>query len=207
VSTPTPTVFVVDDDAAFLDSLRWILQSEGYGVDTHLSAEAFLAVCDPHHCGCLVLDVQMPSMGGLTLQDELLQRGIHLPIIFVTGYGEIAMAVGALKKGAFDFIEKPFDGAAFLAVVEKAVHYDLESRRTRARRLSAAACISKLSPRERDVFERAVTGKPNKIIADELGISVKTVEAHRARMMMKMGAESIAQLVQLANDGNHANAH
>ena len=194
-------IYIVDDDPAFLDSLRWLLESAGHAVKAYLSAEDFLVACDSHQSGCLVLDVRMPGMSGLALQDELARRAISLPIVFITGHGEVAMAVGALKKGAFEFVEKPFNDEEFLAIIEKALRHDFEERRARARCLSAAARIATLSPREREVFERAVTGKPNKMIAGDLGISVKTVEAHRARMMMKMGADSIAELVQLALDG------
>jgi len=201
VSDTAPIVYLVDDDRDFLDSLRWLLEPAGYNIDAHLSAESFLAACNPQQAGCLVLDVRMPGMSGLVLQDELARRGIRIPIIFLTGHGEVAMAVTVIKKGAFEFVEKPFNDEEFIAVIERAIRHDAEMRRTQARRLSAAARIAALSPREREVFERAVAGKPNKTIAGDLGISVKTVEAHRARMMMKMGAASIAELVQLALDG------
>ena len=201
MSDTAPIVYLVDDDRDFLDSLRWLLEPAGYNIDAHLSAESFLAACNPQQAGCLVLDVRMPGMSGLVLQDELARRGIRIPIIFLTGHGEVAMAVTVIKKGAFEFVEKPFNDEEFIAVIERAIRHDAEMRRTQARRLSAAARIAALSPREREVFERAVAGKPNKTIAGDLGISVKTVEAHRARMMMKMGAASIAELVQLALDG------
>ncbi len=197
----TAIIHIVDDDDAFRDSLRWLVESGGHVAKGYSSAESFLADSDLHRPGCIVLDIRMPGMSGLQLQDVLEQRGILLLIIFVTGHGDVSMAVEAIKKGAIEFIEKPFNDTKFLAMVERALARDVEVRRGRARQLSAAARIATLSRREREVLERAVAGKPNKTIADDLGISVKTVEAHRARMMMKMGADSIAELVQLALDG------
>ena len=201
MTDPAAIVYIVDDDDAFRDSLRWLIESNGYVVETHSSAESFLAAYDPHQPGCIVLDIRMPGMSGIELQDELERREITLPIIFVTGHGDVPTAVAAIKKGAAEFIEKPFNDTRFLAVIEGALARDVETRRARARQLSAAARVATLSRREREVLERAVAGKPNKIIAEDLGISIKTVEAHRARMMMKMGADSIAELVQLALDG------
>jgi|SRR5208282_5471695 len=201
MTDPAAIVHIVDDDDAFRDSLRWLVESGGHATRVYSSAKSFLATCDPHQPGCIVLDIRMPGMSGVELQDELGQRGILLPIIFVTGHGDVSMAFAAIKKGAVEFIEKPFNDTKFLAVIEGALARDVEARRRRARQLSAAARIATLSRREREVLERAVAGKPNKTIADDLGISVKTVEAHRARMMMKMGADSIAEIVQLALDG------
>jgi len=201
MTDPAAIVYIVDDDDAFRDSLRWLIESNGYVVETHSSAESFLAAYDPHQPGCIVLDIRMPGMSGIELQDELERRGITLPIIFVTGHGDVPTAVAAIKKGAAEFIEKPFNDTKFLAVIEGALARDVETRRARTRQLSAAARVATLSRREREVLERAVAGKANKIIAEDLGISIKTVEAHRARMMMKMGADSIAELVQLALDG------
>jgi two-component system response regulator TtrR len=191
-------IYVVDDDEAFRDSLRWLLESAGYRVATYATAEHFLAIFDAAAGACVVLDVRMPGMSGLELQEEMLRRGHVLPIIFVTGHGDVPMAVNAVKKGAVDFIEKPFNDMDFLALVEKTIRLNGTVLRDRTRQLSAAARLTALTQREREVMERVVAGKPNKVIADELTISIKTVESHRARVMEKTGAKSVAELVQLA---------
>jgi FixJ family two-component response regulator len=193
-----PLVYVVDDDQAFRDSLRWLLEAAGYRVAEYATAEHFLATYDPAAGACVVLDVRMPGMNGIELQEDMLRRGHSIPIIFVTGHGDVPMAVNAIKKGAVDFIEKPFNDIEFLALVESAVNLGTPASRNEAKHLSAAARLATLTQREREVMDRVVAGKANKVIADELGISVKTVEAHRARVMEKMGAGSVAQLVQVA---------
>ena len=185
-----PVIHVVDDDEALRDSLRWLLESAGYSVATYASAECFLANYDPARAGCLVLDIRMPGMSGLELQDELERRGHTIPIIFVTGHGDVPTAVRAVKKGALEFIEKPFNDQAFVVLINNALAFDAETRR-------AAAHLDTLTRREREIMERVVAGKRNKDIADELSISIKTVEAHRARVMQKMGVDSLAELVQL----------
>lgn len=195
------TICVIDDDGAFRDSLRFLLESAGYTVAAYESGNSFLTSQDMEHIGCILLDVRMTGMSGLELQNELKQRAIPAPIIFLTGHGDVPMAVEAIKRGAFEFIEKPVNDAILLGMIERALQHDADTRRARARQLSAAARLATLSPREYEVMERVVAGKPNKVIAEDLGISVKTVEAHRARMMMKTGADSIAELVQLALDG------
>ena len=192
------TVFIVDDDEAFRDSLRWLLESASHNVASYATAESFLAESDPHQPGCLVLDIRMPGMSGLELQDELRRRAIMLPIIFVTGHGDVPMAVSAVKKGAAEFIEKPFNDQAFLGLVENALKLDASQRREQARKLSVASRIATLTQREREVMQHVVAGMMNKTVADELGVSIKTVEAHRAKVMQKMGADSVAELVQLA---------
>ena len=187
-------VYVVDDDDAMRDSLRWLLESVGYRVCSYCSAERFLAAYKPGHGGCLVLDVRMSGISGLELQQELNRRGTTLPIIFVTGHGDVPMAVDALKNGAFHFLEKPFKDAQLLQLIEqastqqKAVAPDAQRRCTAAR-------LATLTQREREVMDLVVQGRKNKQIAEDLGISVKTVEAHRARAMEKMDVSSVAELV------------
>ncbi len=188
--TDAPVVHVVDDDEALRDSLRWMLESAGYSVVTYATSEAFLASYDPHQSGCMVLDIRMPGMSGLELQEELRRRGYAIAIIFITGHGDVPMAVNAMKKGAIDFIEKPFNDEAFVAVVENALASDAKQRR-------AAACLATLTARERDVLQRIVAGRRNKVIAAELGVSIKTVEAHRANVMKKLGVDSLAELMRL----------
>lgn len=194
----TPTVFVVDDDEALRDSLRWLLEAHGYQVALYDSAEHFLAdaaatVMQP---GCLLLDVRMPGMGGQELFDTLIERGSHMPVVFITGHGDVPMAVAAVKKGAVDFIEKPFSEADLLRLVGQCLQRDVMQREAVAASASIAARLAALTPREREVLELIVAGKLNKLIADQLAISPKTVEVHRARVMDKMGVRSVAELVQ-----------
>jgi FixJ family two-component response regulator len=188
-----PVVHVVDDDEALRDSLSWLLESAGHRVATHASAETFLATYDPERAGCLVLDIRMPGMSGLELQDELKRRGHTIPIIFVTGHGDVPMAVNAVKKGALEFIEKPFNDQAFLVLINNALAFDAETRR-------AVARLVTLTQREREVIALIVTGKRNQDIAAKLSINIKTVEAHRANVMRKTGVDSLAELVQLVQD-------
>jgi FixJ family two-component response regulator len=187
-----PVVHVVDDDEALRDSLRWMLESAGYRVVTYATSELFLADYDPRQSGCLVLDIRMPGMSGLEVQDELKRRGYAIPIVFITGHGDVPMAVSAMKKGAIDFIEKPFNDEAFIRVVENALTSDTQRRR-------AAACLATLTARERDVLQGIVAGKRNKVIAVELGVSIKTVEAHRGNVMKKLGVDSLADLMRLTH--------
>jgi FixJ family two-component response regulator len=194
----SPTVYVVDDDEAVRDSLQWLLEGNSYRVRSFSSAEAFLAEFVPEGVGCLVLDVRMPGMSGLELQGELAARKVGLPIVFVTGHGDVPMAVAAMKSGATDFIEKPFDQAALKSVVERTlaragdVAVEQETRRQNGARLG------RLTLRERQVLERIVAGRLNKQIADDLGISIKTVEAHRANIMEKLDAGTVADLMRVA---------
>lgn len=191
------TIFVVDDDQAVRESLRWLLESVGHQVQTYPSATAFLNAYDPGHSGCLLLDVRMPGMSGLELQEVLNKRQVDIPVIIITGHGDVPMAVQAMKAGAMEFIEKPFNDQILIdrvqACIERAT--DLHERQqTRSEILQRA---SRLTPREREVLEAVVSGKPNKIIADDLSISIKTVEIHRARTMEKMQAGSLAELVSM----------
>jgi FixJ family two-component response regulator len=196
-AAPEPRlVYVVDDDDAFRDSLRWLLESAGYRVAMYPSAERFLAGYRPGSGACLLLDVRMPGLSGIELQAELSRRGSASPIIFLTGHGDVPMAVEAVKKGAFDFIEKPFSDGRLLALIEEASTAGDPAGQERAQRLSAAARLATLTEREREVLDRVAVGRRNKQIADELGISVKTVEVHRARAMEKMAASSTAEVVR-----------
>jgi FixJ family two-component response regulator len=190
------TVYVVDDDEALRDSLKWLLEAHGHGVSLHGCAEDFLDVMVPDMAGCLLLDVRMPGMSGLELHDILLARGFRLPVVFITGHGDVPMAVLAVKKGAADFIEKPFNDQAILGLVADCLARDAARRQAEVSGESDALRLASLTPREREVLDKVVAGKLNKIIADEMAISIKTVEAHRAKVMEKMGARSIAELVQ-----------
>ncbi|CAG0948104.1 Transcriptional regulatory protein TdiR [Burkholderiales bacterium] len=190
------TVFVVDDDEAMRDSLHWLLESMEFRVATFASGEEFLAAYDPRQAGCLVLDVRMPGMSGLELHDRLNASGVILPIVFITGHGEVPMAVAALKKGAVDFIEKPFAERDLLEIIERCLALDATRRREHAERERAQHKLAALTPREREVLDMVVAGRLNKIIADSLEISIKTVEVHRARVMEKLEARSVADLVQ-----------
>jgi FixJ family two-component response regulator len=165
-------------------------------VALHARAEQFLQVGDIDAGACVVLDVRMPGLSGLAVQEALIERGATLPIIFVTGHGDVPMAVNAIKRGAIDFIEKPFTDDALLSLIDAAVKSDRRAQAARAARRLVASRRATLSPREREVMECVIAGKLNKVIADALGISIKTVEAHRARVMQKLGVGSVAELVQ-----------
>ena len=193
---PTPTVYVVDDDEAMRDSMSWLLEGEGYKVACFESGASFLSSRRSQMRGCLVLDVRMPDMSGLELQEKLDALGSTLPIIFVTGHGDVPMAVSALQRGACDFIEKPFHNEDLLARIRRALDLDHESAGRRARDGAIAGRLEQLTQREREVMQLVVAGKLNKQIADSLDISMKTVEAHRARVMEKMGVRTLAELVK-----------
>jgi FixJ family two-component response regulator len=195
-----PTVCVVDDDDPFRDSLVWLLQTAGYRVAAYSSGEALLAQWDPERPGCLLLDIRMPGISGLELQSELKQRQYTAPVVFVTGHGDVPMAVDALQKGAFHFLEKPFNDGALLDIVTRAIELDRAMRSERTRKADAIARLERLTPRERDVMNCVVAGKLNKVTADELGVSIKTVEAHRSQLMKKLGVDSTAELVRLLLD-------
>jgi RNA polymerase sigma factor (sigma-70 family) len=192
-----PRVHIVDDDDAMRDSLKWLLESRGLSVELYPSAEAFLGAFNREFCGCLVLDVRMPGMSGLDLYEQLQARASTLPVIFITGHGDVPMAVSALKKGAADFIEKPFNDQDMLRLIESCMKQDRAAAAKRAESASVAQRVDSLTQREREVLALIVAGKLNKQIADELGISIKTVEVHRSRVMEKMSANSVAELVQL----------
>ena len=195
---PDPTVFVVDDDEALCEALQWLLESAALRVEAFHSAEAFLDAYDPQRPGCLVLDLRMRGMNGLDLQARLARDDLALPVIIITGHGDIPMAVRAMKGGAVDFLEKPFNEQQLLDAVHAALARDARMREARLKRAAVLRRIEQLTPRERDVFALVVNGKMNKQIAVELGITEVTVKVHRGRVMTKMGADSLAELVILA---------
>lgn len=192
-----PTAYVVDDDEAIRTLWRWLMESNGIAVQTFATAAEFIADYKAGGLACLVLDVRLPGMSGLELQEYLKREGIEIPIVFVSGHGDVPTAVSAIKGGAVDFIQKPFGYREVLSIIQRAFERDAQIREKRARRSVVAERIAALTEREREVMHRVVEGKLNKVIADELGISVKTVEFHRAKVMEKMGADSVAALVQL----------
>jgi len=193
-----PTVFVVDDEAVMRDSLRYLIESTGLRVETYADAATFLATIRPDMPGCVILDVRMPGMSGLDLQTELTRRGIDLPAIVVTGHAEVPMAVQAVKAGAIDFIEKPFSDQLLLDRVRQGIELDGRSREARVRRAEANRRLGLLTHREREVLDHVVAGMANKEIAAALQLSPKTVEVHRAHVMEKMKASSVAELVRLS---------
>ena len=194
---PTQTVFVVDDDEGMRKGLRFLLESTGYDVETLESAREFLDVYRPSMRGCVLLDVRMPGMSGLELQEHLRSKNITIPVIIVTAHANVPMAVEAMHNGAFDFIEKPFEGSVLLGRVRQAMAHDATHRVEGRRRRITHKRLNSLTPREYQVLSLVIDGLLNKQIAAKLGISMKTVENHRAKVMEKMKAESLAQLVRM----------
>jgi FixJ family two-component response regulator len=192
-----PTAYVVEDDESIRTLWRWLMESNGIAVRTFGSAAEFIAEYRPGSPGCLILDLRLPGMNGRELQDYLKANAIAIPIVFVTAHGDVRTAVTALKEGAVDFIEKPFSYRQALGIVRKAFQRDAEDRTRNERQALVAGRIAALTDREREVLRCVIAGKQNKVIADELAISVKTVEVHRAKLMEKMGVDSVAELVQL----------
>ncbi len=191
------TVFVVDDDTAVRDALKLLLTTSGFRARTFNCAAEFLAAYTPDQPGCLLLDVRMPGMSGLELQDSLTADNIRLPIIILTGHGDVPMAIRAMKAGALDFIEKPFSGPMLLDRVQDALDKDALIRQQQRRYQAIAERMALLSNREREVLDRVVEGQYNKVIAADLYISVSTVEAHRKRVMEKLAANSLSDLVRM----------
>ncbi len=192
------TVYVVDDDEAVRDSVQWLLEGQDFRVRCFESAEVFLARYDPREVACLIADIRMDGMSGLELQDRLIERKSPMPIAFITGHGAVPLAVDTMKKGALDFIQKPFKEEQLVPLVERMLD---EARTMFAEHQQAAsreALLGKLTGREAQVLERIVAGRLNKQIADDLGISIKTVEAHRANIMEKLGANTVADLLKIA---------
>jgi len=191
------TVFVVDDDEAVRTSLRLLLKSVGLPVETFASAQEFLDQFDPDRAGCLVLDIRMPGISGLELQQHLNDRHSIMPIVFITGHGDVPMAVEAMQAGAVDFIQKPFRDQDLIDRINRALEKDREMRSELRERDEIRRRMSQLTPREREVLELVTQGKANKVIAGDLNVSQRTVEIHRARVMEKMGANSLAHLVRM----------
>jgi RNA polymerase sigma factor (sigma-70 family) len=195
-----PTVFVVDDDEGVRNSLRFLLKSVGLAARTLSSASEFLNTYHPSQPGCLVLDVRMPGMSGLELQQQLNVRGATIPVIFITGHGDVPMAVEAMQHGAFDFLQKPFRDQDLIDRIQRALERDARSRTALAQHARIQERIDSLTPREREVLTLIAQGKSNKVMAAQLGVSQRTVEIHRARVMEKSGAASLAQLVRMVMD-------
>jgi two-component system, LuxR family, response regulator DctR len=191
------TVYVVDDDDAIRDALSWLLRSRGVPAQSWASAEAFLADWSDAMRGCIVLDVRMEGMSGVELFEHLVARRSRLPVIFLTGHGDVPLAVAALKKGAFDFVEKPFNDNDLVDRIVAAVRHHESLRQQLDTEASVTARLAELTPRERQVMDRVLVGDYNKTIADALGITVRTVEVHRARIFEKMGVRSAVELAQL----------
>ncbi len=192
------TIYIVDDDEAVRDSLQWLLEGQDYRVRCFESAETFLGRYDPREVACLIADVRMDGMSGLELQERLLERQSPLPIIFITGHGDVPMAVDAMKKGALDFIQKPFKEAELLGLVERMLDTAAEQFEASNQAATREALLSKLTSRESQVLDRIVAGRLNKQIADDLNISIKTVEAHRANIMEKLSVSTVADLLKIA---------
>lgn len=193
------TVFVVDDDEALRKSLRRMLKSVGLAVETYPCAQAFLEDYDPSRPGCLVLDVKMPGLSGLELQEELARIGRRIPVIMISAHGDVEMTVRAMKRGAVDFLKKPYRGKVLLERVRQALALDARLRREEAERRRVAARLAGLTPREREVMALLVAGKAPKQIAFELGLSRRTIDVYRSHIMMKLQVDSVVDLVQLAN--------
>ena len=193
-----PTVFVIDDDPSVLKSLARLLKSLGFYAETFASAELFLARKHYDGVGCIVLDVRMPGLSGMGLQDELSKADYSMPIIFITGHGNIPMSVQAMKRGAVDFLTKPFDDKELLQAVKKAIEKDRTAKAERTEVHDALKLIEQLTPREKEVFRYVITGMLNKQIALKLDIAEKTIKVHRGRIMEKLGVDSVADLVRLA---------
>jgi len=192
------TVYVVDDDEAVRDSLQWLLEGKDYRVRCFDSAESFLSRYDPREVACLIVDIRMGGMSGIELQDRLIERRSPLHIVVITGHGDVPMAVDSMKKGAMDFIQKPFNDEALVALVERMLEHARGAFAQHQQSASRDALLSKLTGREAQVLERIVAGRLNKQIADDLGISIKTVEAHRANIMEKLNANTVADLLKIA---------
>ena len=190
------TVYVIDDDESIRELLGWLMKRNGIRVETFSHARAFLKAYRPEAPGCLVLDLFMPGMSGLELQQYLKESGIEMPVIFLSGRADVPKAVHAVKSGAIDFIEKPFDYRKIVDLVRDCLRRDAAGRETRASERRHAERLASLTQREREVLERVVAGKVNRVIAEEMAISIKTVEAHRARIMEKFAVDSLAELVQ-----------
>ncbi len=198
------TVYIVDDDEAVRDSLRWLLEANTYRVKAFASAEAFLVEYRDDQPGVLIVDVRMPGMSGLQLQEELLARNSPMPVVFITGHGDVPMAVNTMKKGAVDFLEKPFNETDLRQIVSRMFEIANDNLHKLQVQREHDAMLARLTAREQQVLERIVAGRLNKQIADDLGISIKTVEAHRANIMEKLQVTTVADLMKVALAGDQA---
>lgn len=198
------TVYVVDDDASIRELLEWLMRREGLACESFAEPRSFLAAFRPERSGCVLLDLHMPGMSGLELQAQLRQRGVAIPVIFLSGRADVPRAVEAVKGGAYDFIEKPFDYKRIVALVRECLARDREASAERSRRQGFADRIAQLTQREHEVMDRVIAGQLNRVIAEELDISIKTVEAHRSHIMEKVGVGSVAELVQAALEAKGA---
>jgi len=192
------TVHIVDDDEAVRDSLRWLLEANGYRVRAYASAETFLDEYDSTQLGVLIADIRMPGMSGLELQEQLIARESIMPVVFITGHGDVPMAVSTMKKGAIDFLEKPFNESDLRDIVARMFEQAAERISVVQAQRDHEAILARLTAREQQVLERIVAGRLNKQIADDLGISIKTVEAHRANIMEKLEVTTVADLMKVA---------
>jgi len=197
----TPCAHLVDDDDAIRDAMAWLLQSRGIPCAAYASAEDFLAAWTPALAGCIVLDIRMSGTSGLDCFDQLRERNSRLPVIFLTGHGDVPLAVAALKKGAFDFFEKPFNGNDLACRISEAMAEDARQRLADASLDSVNSRVASLTTRERQIMERVLAGKFNKVIADELNISMRTVEVHRANIFDKMQVKTAVELANLMKPG------
>ena len=198
-------VYIVDDDEAVRDSLRWLLEGNGFSVKVFSNAEDLLDFSKKQShgiAGCLILDVRMPGITGVELHDVLLKEGIDIPVIFITGHGSVSLAVKSMKKGAIDFLEKPFSDEEICRLVDSSLQKARDVSDKREVNLKAQELLAKLTPRENQVLERITAGRLNKQIADDLNISIKTVEAHRANIMTKVEARTVAELIKTALTAN-----
>ena len=196
--TPDRLVHIVDDDEAIRTSVAFLLRTSGYLIEIHLSGVAFLAAIGRETRGCVLLDIRMPELDGLEVQRRLAERGLALPVIMLTGHGDIALAVRAIKAGAVEFLEKPFEKAALLSAIDEAFHRIDDVDRLQIDAADAVVRLAALTPREGDVLRGIVKGQPNKITAYDLGISTRTVEAHRAALMTKLHARSLSDVLRIA---------
>jgi len=198
--TTDATVFIIDDDEAFRDSVKELVSSVGLAAEVFRSASDFLAAFDPVRPGCLVLDVRMARMSGIALQAKLKEMGARIPIVFISGHGDIAMAVNAIKDGAVDFVQKPYHEQQLLDAIDEALRRDAAQRAPAAEAGGLAARMTSLTAREREVMALALKGLPSKVIAKELSISHRTVEQHRSRLLEKLGVGSVTELMRLTFD-------
>lgn len=192
------TIFIVDDDEAVRDSLRWLLEANGYQVKCFASAEAFLNGFDEEQLSVLIVDVRMPGMSGLELQEALIARNVNIPMVFITGHGDVPMAVDTMKKGAIDFLEKPFNETELRSIVARMIDIAVDEHKKELERRNHEEILGRLTAREQQVLERIVAGRLNKQIAGDLDISIKTVEAHRANIMEKLEVTTVADLMKIA---------